>query len=82
MIQAPLRANEDDDGGFVLGGWVQPYMDQTIAEFMSSVTANADGMLLGRRTYEDFVADWEQVDATDPAIAAMNRMPKYLVSGP
>jgi len=32
VIQAPLRANEDDDGGFVLGGWVQPYMDQTIAD--------------------------------------------------
>ena len=80
VIQAPLRADEDGDGGFVHGGWVQQYMDRTVAEFMSSVTANAAGMLLGRRTYENFVADWEQVDATDPAIAAMNRMPKYLVS--
>ena len=80
VIQAPLRADEDDDGGFIHGGWVQPYMDQTIAEFMTSVTADAAGMLLGRRTYQNFVADWQQVDSTDPAIAAMNRMPKYLVS--
>ncbi|WP_427889200.1 hypothetical protein ACQHIV_38165 [Kribbella sp. GL6] len=34
----------------------------------------------GRRTYGNFVADWEQTDPTEPAIAAMNRMPKYLVS--
>ena len=80
VIQAPLRADEDADGGFVHGGWVQPYMDETVATFMSSATSKASGMLLGRRTYENFVADWEQVDATDPAIAAMNRIPKYLVS--
>jgi dihydrofolate reductase len=80
VIQAPLRADEDADGGFVHGGWVHPYMDDTVASFMGRSTSNATGMLLGRRTYENFVVDWEQVDATDPAIAAMNRMPKYLVS--
>ena len=75
VIQAPLRADEDTDGGFAHGGWVQPYMDDTVAEFMSSSTSNATGMLPGRRTYENFVDDWDQADATDPAIAAMNRMP-------
>jgi dihydrofolate reductase len=80
VIQAPLRADEDADGGFVHGGWVQPYMDETVATFMGDATSKAAGMLLGRRTYENFVEDWKQVDATDPAIAAMNRMPKYLVS--
>jgi dihydrofolate reductase len=80
VIQAPLAADEDDDGGFAHGGWVQPFMDRTVAEFMSSTTANAYGMLLGRRTYQNFVASWDQADATDPAIVAMNRMPKYLVS--
>ncbi len=80
VIQAPLRADEDADGGFVHGGWVHPYMDDTVGQFMGSATSNAAGMLLGRRTYDNFVVDWEQVDATDPAIAAMNRMPKYLVS--
>ncbi|HEY9291630.1 MAG TPA: dihydrofolate reductase family protein [Microlunatus sp.] len=80
VIQAPLGPDEDREGGFLLGGWVQPYMDDTVARFMSSTTADAAGMLLGRRTYQHFVTSWEQVDATDPAIAAMNRMPKYLVS--
>lgn len=80
VIQAPLRMDEDADGGFDHGGWVQPYMDDTVAQFMSAATSNASGLLLGRRTYENFVVDWKQVDPTEPAIAAMNRMPKYLVS--
>jgi dihydrofolate reductase len=80
IIQAPLRADEDTDGGFAHGGWVQPFMDETVAAFMGGATSRAAGLLLGRRTYENFVADWEQIDATDPAIAAMNRIPKYLVS--
>jgi dihydrofolate reductase len=75
-----LRVDEDGDGGFAHGGWVQPFMDETVATFMGSATSGAAGLLLGRRTYENFVVDWEQTDATDPAIAAMNRIPKYLVS--
>jgi len=80
VIQAPLRSDEDGDGGFAHGGWTQPYMDETVARFMGEATSRAAGMLLGRRTYENFVTDWKQVDPTEPAIAAMNRMPKYLVS--
>jgi dihydrofolate reductase len=80
IIQAPLRADEDTDGGFAHGGWVQPFMDETVATFMSGATSRAAGLLLGRRTYQNFVVDWEQTDATDPAIAAMNRIPKYLAS--
>lgn len=49
VIQAPLRPDEDADGGFVRGGWVQPYMDETVARFMSGATSKAAGMLLGRR---------------------------------
>lgn len=80
VIQAPLFEDEDTDGGFAHGGWVQPYMDDTVATFMGGATSHATGMLLGRRTYENFVTSWKQTDATDPAIATMNRMPKYLVS--
>lgn len=80
VLQAPLFEDEDTDGGFLHGGWVQPYMDDTVAAFMSGATSNATGMLLGRRTYQNFVRSWKQADATDPAIATMNRIPKYLVS--
>ncbi|MFC7623770.1 dihydrofolate reductase family protein [Microlunatus sp. GCM10028923] len=80
VVQAPLRADEDTDGGFAHGGWTDPYQDETVGAFMGGATARAAGLLLGRRTYENFVTDWMQPDATDPAIVAMNRMPKYLVS--
>lgn len=55
-------------------------MDGTVATFMGGATSKATGMLLGRRTYENLVTSWEQTDASDPAIAAMNRVPKYLAS--
>ena len=47
---------------------------------MTSVTGRRRRHAARRRTYQNFVAVWQQVDSTDPAIAAMNRMPKYLVS--
>ncbi|GAB3749707.1 dihydrofolate reductase family protein [Microlunatus parietis] len=80
VVQAPLRADEDTDGGFRHGGWTDPYQDETVGAFMGGATTRAAGLLLGRRTYENFVTDWMQPDATEPAIVAMNRMPKYLVS--
>jgi len=30
VIQAPLRADEDADGGFAHGGWVQPSSDSGV----------------------------------------------------
>ncbi|MFI6984288.1 dihydrofolate reductase family protein [Embleya sp. NPDC050154] len=47
---------------------------------MSDSTAGAAGLLLGRRTYEIFTATWPYADDTDPAVAAMNTMPKYVAS--
>lgn len=80
VVQAPLRSDEDLDGGFAHGGWTGPYQDETVGAFMGGATTRAAGLLLGRRTYETFVADWMQPDPTEPAVIAMNRMPKYLVS--
>lgn len=80
VVQAPLRSDEDSDGGFSHGGWTDPYQDETVGAFMGDATTRAAGLLLGRRTYENFVTDWMQPDPTEPAIVAMNRMPKYLVS--
>lgn len=80
VIQSPLSADEDRDGGFAHGGWVAPYADDTVAEFMRSVTVNATGMLLGRRSYQILAAAWSHADESEPAVAAMNRMPKYVVS--
>lgn len=80
VIQSPLSPDEDREGGFEHGGWVPPYSDDTVDDFMQRATTGAAGMLLGRRSYEILLGAWAQADESDPAVAAMNRMPKYVVS--
>ncbi|MEV6489465.1 dihydrofolate reductase family protein [Actinoplanes sp. NPDC051633] len=80
VIQSVLSADEDRDGGFEAGGWVQPYMDEVVARVMSEATTGAGGLLLGRRTYQNFAATWSVADRGEPAVAALNRMPKYVAS--
>ena len=80
VMQSPLSADEDPDGGFTAGGWAAAMSDPTVDEVMQKATISAAGMLLGRRTYDIFTEAWSQADATDAAITAMNRMPKYVVT--
>ncbi|MFJ6804516.1 dihydrofolate reductase family protein [Streptomyces anulatus] len=80
VMQSVLSADEDRDGGFDRGGWVLPYVDEVVERFMSEATAGAGALLLGRRTYEIFAATWPYADMDDPAVAAMNAMPKYVAS--
>jgi dihydrofolate reductase len=41
----------------------------------------ADGLLLGRRTYDAFARDWPQItDPDDPFTGRMNSLPKYVVT--
>jgi dihydrofolate reductase len=80
VMQSVLSEDEDRDGGFDEGGWVLPYVDEVVERVMSEATAGAGALLLGRRTYEIFAATWPYGDMDDPAVAAMNAMPKYVAS--
>lgn len=80
VIQAPLSAEEDTEQGFAHGGWVVPYSDETVAGFMRDATVNAGGLLLGRKSYDIFADTWSGADEREPAVAAMNRMAKFVVS--
>ena len=80
VMQSVLSPDEDTDGGFTQGGWVSDHMDDDVAAFMASVTTGASAMLLGRRTYQGFARVWENASTSNPAVAAMNRMPKYVAS--
>ncbi|GAA5012672.1 dihydrofolate reductase family protein [Actinopolymorpha pittospori] len=80
VMQSVLSPEEDPDGGFAAGGWVSPHIDDTVAGVMADVTTKAGALLLGRRTYEIFAAQWPYADDTEPAVAAMNRIPKYVAS--
>ena len=80
VIQSVLSADEDRDGGFEHGGWVPPYIDEVVAEFMGRHTSAAGALLLGRKTYEGFAKIWPYADQQEPAVAAMNKIPKYVAS--
>jgi dihydrofolate reductase len=80
VIQSVLSADEDREGGFEAGGWVQPYMDDVVGRVMSEATTSAGGLLLGRKTYQTFARTWSVADQREPAVAALNRLPKYIAS--
>lgn len=80
VIQSVLSPEEDTEGGFTQGGWVSDRMDDEVAAFMASVTTRASAMLLGRRTYQGFARTWGNASTSNPAVAAMNQMPKYVAS--
>ncbi|GAB87163.1 dihydrofolate reductase family protein [Gordonia rubripertincta] len=81
VTQGPGSADEDTSGGFTAGGWLVPHMDATFIRQASEWLDLADGLLLGRRTYEAFARDWPEItDPDDPFTERMNNLPKYVVS--
>jgi dihydrofolate reductase len=80
VMQAPARPDEDRRGGFEHGGWGLPYVDPDQGRKVSQQSqAETGGLLLGRRTYEDFFAVWPK--RTDsPFCEVLNRRRKYVAS--
>jgi len=61
--------------------WTTPYFDEEVGEAMQSGMDASDAMLLGRRTYEDFVAYWPDKTAQDdPYADYINATQKFVVS--
>lgn len=81
VSQGPGSAAEDTSDGFQRGGWFVPYLDETFVRQASDWLDLADGLLLGRRTYEAFARDWPRItDPNDPFTVRMNALPKYMVT--
>ncbi|MFE2086664.1 dihydrofolate reductase family protein [Streptomyces sp. NPDC059460] len=81
VMQAPGRPDEDRSGGFEYGGWLAPFMDQGMGQFMTEVFDRSAAFLLGRRTYDIFAVYWPKVtDPDDPIACRLNPYPKYVVS--
>lgn len=80
VSQGPGSVDEDTTDGFRRGGWFVPYLDDTFVRQASDWLDLADGLLLGRRTYEAFARDWPQIAEPDPFTVRMNTLPKYVVS--
>jgi dihydrofolate reductase len=74
VMQAPGGPDEDPSGGFEYGGWLAPFMDETITAAVTEllITTPCD-LLLGRKTYDIFAAFWpfagESADELDRAIS-------------
>ncbi|MFG1941897.1 dihydrofolate reductase family protein [Nonomuraea sp. NPDC048826] len=81
VSQGPGSPDEDTSDGFTHGGWLVPHMDAAFVQRASAWLDLADGLLLGRRTYEAFARDWPKItDPADPFTERMNTLPKYVVS--
>jgi dihydrofolate reductase len=80
VVQAPGGPDEDRDGGFAHGGWAAPYIDDEVLARAIGVTARADALLLGRRTYEEFAATWPLAPADDPIGSKWTAVRKYVAS--
>jgi dihydrofolate reductase len=81
VSQGPGSATEDTSDGFAHGGWLVPFIDEQFVRRVSEWLDMADGLLLGRRTYEAFARDWPQItDPDDPFTERMNALPKYVVT--
>ena len=79
VMQAPGGPGEDDADGFRHGGWLAPHVDEGFNEVMGEVFDRADGMLLGRRSYDILAAHWPNVPDEEGA-AKINSMPKYVTT--
>jgi dihydrofolate reductase/GNAT superfamily N-acetyltransferase len=61
--------------------WHFPYFNEEMGEAIGSAMTSADGMLLGRVTYEEWAAHWPYQSLDENQVANyMNDTPKYVVS--
>lgn len=80
VIQAPGGEDEDTDGGFIHGGWTWPYWHDDIGETLQASIAEADTLLLGRKTWQTHGEAFEPMSDDDPNSAGLNVRQKYVVS--
>lgn len=80
VVQGLGRPDEDTRGGFTHGGWGQRYDDEVMTREMARAMAKPGDMLLGRRTWQDFITAWGQRADGNPVTTLMNAATKYVAS--
>jgi dihydrofolate reductase len=61
--------------------WSIPYFTDEVGAFIGGNIERADAILMGRRTYEEWVGYWPGKTAEDDPFAGfINNVPKYVVS--
>ncbi|MFF4623018.1 dihydrofolate reductase family protein [Nonomuraea jabiensis] len=79
VMQGPGGRGEDDSNDFPHGGWLPPYVDEGFGRIMGEQIERADGMLLGRRSYDILSSHWPNVPDEEGG-AEINGMPKYVTT--
>jgi dihydrofolate reductase len=80
VVQGLGRPDEDTRGGFTRGGWGPRYDDEVMGREMARAMARPGDMLLGRRTWQDFITAWGRRTDGNPVTTSMNAATKYVVS--
>jgi dihydrofolate reductase len=80
VVQGLGRPDEDTRGGFTYGGWGPRYDDEVMGREMAKAMAKPGDMLLGRRTWQDFITVWGRLTDGNPITTRMNATTKYVVS--
>lgn len=60
--------------------WSGPFFTQEMVEVMSAGIAEADAVVLGRRTYLEFADIWPKQEGSGPMANFLNNAPKYVFS--
>ncbi len=79
VVQAPGGPGEDEDGGFLFGGWTVPYFDEHLGEVMGSFMSGPFDLVLGRRTYDVFASFWPTASEEEGA-GPLNAAIKHVAS--
>ena len=82
VMQAPGGPEEDPTGGFKLGGWVVPYIDDVFGQEIDQLFGQPFDLLLGRKTYEIFAAHWPYAEGGEDDFIAkrFNSVTKYVAT--
>jgi dihydrofolate reductase len=80
VVQGLGRPDEDIRGGFTHGGWGTWHQDEVLAQEMGKGMSRPGDMLLGRRTWQDFITAWGQREDGKPVSTHLNAVTKYVAS--
>jgi dihydrofolate reductase len=69
---------DEDPVGFPFGGWQAPLVDEVTRAQVGAAYEGTDALLLGRRTYDIFVAYWPYQEGDIATL--FNLVPKYVAS--